>query len=514
MAEHGHDPTYRFDGFVFEKSRSTLRGPDGVHLPLRPKAVTLLLHLLDNPGRLLHRSDLLDRLWPGVTVTDDSLTQCMSELRQVLGKRAAHVLRTVPRQGYMMEAAVERQGATATQASRSSELVSLRRAAIVLLPFEHPAADPLCQDLAASLAAELRAELATFEELRLVPVSHPTAYRVHGEVRPSSGGLRVLVSLQTADGTTLSADRFSVPRGGEAELDDLAIGQLAVGLARRVNREDLLGARDADPASLSARQLRLLGADHHQRATEEDTLLAWDLLERAVALDPGFALAYAWLSYAVQRAWTYGWGPVGADVARDRALVLAQQAVQIEPGSALCQSRLAWILLLHGRCHEAAATAHRAVAGQRNAPWEVWTTAAEVLALAGEPEEAVLLVRRALAQDPQCSPLTRAVLGRALLLAGHSGDAMLELQWCAGQLRHHHPTFDALVVAATEAGHPDVARDALSKLRQLPALIAPGVRWLLCRPADVERYQQAFAIAEQELRLSANPNFTTKSRTG
>lgn len=497
MAEHGHDWTYRFDDFVFEQSRGTLRGPDGVHLPLRPKAVTLLVHLLDNPGRLLHRSDLLDRLWPDVTVTDDSLTQCVSELRQVLGKRAAHVLRTVPRQGYVMEAIVERQGAMAAQASRSSELVGLRRAAVVLLPFEHPSVDPSCQGFAASLAAELRAELATFEELRLAPASHPTAYRVHGEVWPSGGTFRVVVSLQTPDGTTLWADRFSVPRGGETELGDLAIGRLAVSLARCVNREDLLGARDADPASLSARQLCLLGADHHQRATEKDTLLAWTLLERAVALDPGFALAYAWLSYAVQRAWTYGWGPMGAEVARGRALVLAQQAVQIEPGSALCQGRLAWILLLHGRCQEAAATAHRAVAGQRNAPWEVWTTAAEVLALAGEPEEAILLVRRALAQDPQCSPLTRAVLGRALLLAGRPGEALPELQWCTGQLRHHHPTFDALVVAATEAGHPEIARDALSNLRQMPTLIAPGVRWLLCRPADLERYQRAFAIAEQ-----------------
>ncbi|RYY15093.1 MAG: hypothetical protein EON55_07065 [Alphaproteobacteria bacterium] len=492
-----YEGAYRFDGFTFEQSRGALRGPDGGILPLRRKTVTLLVHLLENPRRILSRSDLLDRLWPGVAVTDDSLTQCMSELRQVFGERAAHILRTVPRQGYVMEAAVERQEAPPAQLPRSGELVSLRRASVALMPFEHPTADPSCKALATSLAGELRAELATFEELRLAPTTQSTAYRVHGEIRPSGSTLRVLVSLQTGDGTTLWVDRLDVPRGGEAELDDLAVGEIAVSLARRINGEDLLRARDADPASLSARQLRLLGADHHQRATEEDTLLAWNLLERAVALDPGFALAYAWLSYAVQRGWTYGWGPIGGNAARDRALVLAQQAVQIEPGSALCQSRLAWILLLHGRCQEAAATAHRAVAGQRNAPWEVWTTAGEVLALAGEPEAAIVLVRRALAQDPQCSPLTRAVLGRALLLAGRPGEALPELQWCAGQLRHHHPTFDALVVAATETGQFTIARDALSSLRQMPMLVAAEIRWLLCRSADIKRYQRAFAIMEK-----------------
>ena len=497
MSDNGQGRTYRFDAFVLEQSRGTLRGPDGANLPLRPKALALLLHLLDNPGRLLRRGNLLDQLWPGVTVTDDSLTQCMSELRQALGERATHVLRTVPRQGYVMEAAVECQTAAPAPVPRSAELMNLRWAPLALLPLEHPASDPACQHLAASLTADLRGELATFEELRLVPATHPTAYRVHGEVRASGGLLRVLVCLQAADGTTVWADQFKAARNEESELDNATIGQLAVNLARQVNREDLLRAREADSASLSARQLRLIGADHFQLATEADTLLAWDFLERAIALDPGFATPYAWLSYTVQRVYTYGWGALGAEAARDRALALAQRAVQLEPGSALCQNRLAWALVVHGRWQEAAATAHRAVAGRRNAPWEVWTTAAEVLAHAGEPEEAIVQTRQALAQDPLCPPVTRSVLGRALLLAGYPDQALPELQWCVGQLPHHYPTFDALVVAATEVGQHKLARDAMAVLERMQPLNAPEVRWLLCRPADIERYRRAFEAAGQ-----------------
>ena len=496
MAGSGLDATYRFNGFVFERARSTLRGPDGADLPLRPKALALLVHLLGNPGRLLRRDHLLDQLWPGVTVTDDSLTQCVSELRQAFGERASHILRTVPRQGYIMAATVECQAAASPAASGQADLVMLRRAPIALLPFECPGPDPACQHHSASLASDLLGELAAFEELRLVPAAHPTAYRVRGEVRSSGGALRVLVRLEANDGTTLWADRVESPR--DAEPEDAAVGKLAVNLARRVNREDLLRARDADPASLSPRQLRLLGADHFQHATEADTLLAWTMLERAIALDPGYAMPYAWLSYTVQRAYTYGWGPMDAEGARDRALVLAQRAVQLEPGSALCQSRLAWALLVHERWQEAAATAHRAVAGQRNAPWEVWTTAAEVLAHAGEPDEAIVQTRRALMQDPLCPPVTRSVLGGALLLAGYPDQALLELQWCAGQLPQHHPTFDALVVAATEAGQPKIARDALAALERMQPLNAPEVRWLLCRATDIERYRRAFAAARQD----------------
>lgn len=87
--------------------------------------------------------------------------------------------------------------------------------------------------------------------------------------------------------------------------------------------------------------------------------------------------------------------------------------------------RLAYALVLYRRWQDAAEAAHKAVAGRRNAPWEVWTMAADMLVRAGEPEAAVTLLRRALAQNPQCRPMTRGVLGRALLLAGHSRSAIM-----------------------------------------------------------------------------------------
>ncbi len=67
--------TYRFDAFVLDPVRGTLSGPDGADIQLRPKAMALLVRLLEQPGRLLDRQDLLQALWPDVVVTDDSLTQ-------------------------------------------------------------------------------------------------------------------------------------------------------------------------------------------------------------------------------------------------------------------------------------------------------------------------------------------------------------------------------------------------------------------------------------------------------
>src|SRR4051812_47449120 len=92
---------YRFDRFALDLSRGALLGPGGAELPLRPKSFALLLLLVENAGRLLERDVIMQALWPNVFVTDDSITQCVSEIRRALGSAAEGLLRTLPRRGYL-----------------------------------------------------------------------------------------------------------------------------------------------------------------------------------------------------------------------------------------------------------------------------------------------------------------------------------------------------------------------------------------------------------------------------
>lgn len=89
-----HRTVLRFDEFALDVASGTLRDAGGAELMLRPKGFALLLYLLERPGVLHPREALLDALWPGLAVTDDSLTQCVGDVRRVLGERAASVLRT------------------------------------------------------------------------------------------------------------------------------------------------------------------------------------------------------------------------------------------------------------------------------------------------------------------------------------------------------------------------------------------------------------------------------------
>src|SRR3954470_5625665 len=96
---------YQFGEFTLDSGRGTLRHADTV-VKLRPKVYDALLYILGNRGRLISKEELIHALWSDAFVTEDSLVQCMVELRRALGDRAQEIVKTVPRRGYIFTAAV------------------------------------------------------------------------------------------------------------------------------------------------------------------------------------------------------------------------------------------------------------------------------------------------------------------------------------------------------------------------------------------------------------------------
>src|SRR5262249_10365254 len=84
-----------------------LKGADPIDLS--PKALDLLFLFAERPGTLVTKDDMLRALWPGVAVTDNAITQVVSELRQALGDEPAspRLVETVPRRGYRFIGVVE-----------------------------------------------------------------------------------------------------------------------------------------------------------------------------------------------------------------------------------------------------------------------------------------------------------------------------------------------------------------------------------------------------------------------
>jgi DNA-binding winged helix-turn-helix (wHTH) protein/Tol biopolymer transport system component len=101
-------PVYSFDGFRLDAHRRVLYGADGLPIPLTPRLVDLLLYLVERPGRLLPKEELLNAIWPRTIVEEHNLNKAISELRRVLGeKRGEHrFIVTKPGSGYRFVADV------------------------------------------------------------------------------------------------------------------------------------------------------------------------------------------------------------------------------------------------------------------------------------------------------------------------------------------------------------------------------------------------------------------------
>lgn len=94
-------------GRLFDPVPGLLASPAGP-VWLRPKSAAVLRLLAERAGRLVTREELLDAVWADRCVVDDSLTQCVTELRRALAPDLATALRTVPRRGYLLATTVER----------------------------------------------------------------------------------------------------------------------------------------------------------------------------------------------------------------------------------------------------------------------------------------------------------------------------------------------------------------------------------------------------------------------
>src|SRR5882757_5399044 len=94
----------------------------GAEIKLRPKVYETLKYLVENPGRLIGKQELMQAVWPDAFVTDDSLVQCTLELRRALNDRDRQVFKTVPRRGYLFTAEVIQRPTGPAQVSTSIPL--------------------------------------------------------------------------------------------------------------------------------------------------------------------------------------------------------------------------------------------------------------------------------------------------------------------------------------------------------------------------------------------------------
>src|SRR5262245_3154092 len=115
--------TYCFDEFSLDVRTGELTSA-GKKIPLREQSLQLLLALLERPGELVTREDLMGRLWPPGTFVDSDrgLNKAIKHLREALGDSAdqPHYIETFPRRGYRLLVPVTRSDQALKEAAPAS----------------------------------------------------------------------------------------------------------------------------------------------------------------------------------------------------------------------------------------------------------------------------------------------------------------------------------------------------------------------------------------------------------
>src|SRR5919107_589493 len=145
--------SYRFGPFTVDAgSYRLLRGTEVI--PLSPKIIDLLLYLVARQSALVPKDELFAALWPDVAVTDNALTQAVSELRQALGDDPASpkYVQTVARRGYPVIAPVEAIASAAAAPPPAPELPAALAPTVAVLDFENVSGDAALSWLSSGIA--------------------------------------------------------------------------------------------------------------------------------------------------------------------------------------------------------------------------------------------------------------------------------------------------------------------------------------------------------------------------
>jgi TolB-like protein/tetratricopeptide (TPR) repeat protein len=427
---------FAFGRFEADEALQELRR-EGRPVELHTTPLRLLFYLLRNRDRVIPKQELLDHVWPEAAVSESALFSALKEIRHALGDTGSQqrAVETLRGRGYRLIAPVEERPAAVfvpDGAQARSEVLPTPPRSVAVLPFTDLSPRGDQEYFADGMTEELISTLSTIRELRVVSRTSAFAFKgkgddirqigkqlnvgavVEGSVRKAEGRLRVTAQLISAkDGYHLWSDTYDRDLGGifvtqreiaRAVADALQVQLLGSG-----------GPLVAPPTEdEGAYELYLMGRYFFSRYTGESLRRSVTYLERALASDPGYALAHTGLADAYFGLWD-----TGSDrrpQVLEQASAAAQRALEIDPNLPEGHAALGSILLW-GRWDWAGAEREFQRALElKPALGEVHMRRATLLAQLGRLDEALEAAEHGRALDP-LSPIKNSVTGRLYYFA-------------------------------------------------------------------------------------------------
>jgi adenylate cyclase len=320
-------------------------------------------------------------------------------------------------------------------------------------------------------------------------------YVLEGSVRRLAARVRVTCQLiEAATGAHVWAERFDGDSTDIFELQDKITESVAGIIEPNIRRAEIARARAKPTESLDARDLYLRALANFYLLTRDSLDEAGTQLQRALDIDPSYALARAHLARIYQIRNLHGWGKTGDQTT---ALVLARNAIASDDNDPETLRTAGHVLGSFGDHDRALAAVKRAVTLNPNSAPVLFSTG-WVHCYACDPEPAIGYFDRAVRlspSDPAAEDLLGG-LGFAHLVAGRFSDAQAILSRAVREVPDYGPTYRHLIVALVQLGDIGKARSAAAELLRIDPEYRNSAHLKMYRDRTfVERYANAMRVA-------------------
>jgi adenylate cyclase len=419
-------------GDVVEESDGDLMG-DGVNIAARLEGIA-------KPG--------------GICLSEDAFRQVKARLDLAVSDLGAAQLKNIsdPIRVYSLEVGVAAQAEPVTKDNSagpekpSARLALPDKPAIAVLPFVNISGDSEQEFFADGITEDILTELSRFRELFVISRNSAFVYKgkpikaqkvakelgvqyvVEGSVRKL--GSRVRITVQLIDAETDRhlwaerydrelADIFAIQDELTSSIVSILPGRVAAAAQDRVQRKP--------PENLAAYECVLTGKRLHHRAARPDNEEALRILERAIALDPGYAHAHAWKACVLGQSFVYGWC-ADAEATVRTVIEEATLALSLDENDSDVHRILAAVnLSLHHDYDKALYHQERALALNPNDDLIV-VQQGEVLTWIGQAEQGIDWIQKAMRLNPYHPERFWNHLGRAYFVARRYGEAVKAFQ--------------------------------------------------------------------------------------
>ena len=357
---------------------------------------------------------------------------------------------------------------------------------IAVLPFVNISGDPQQEYFSDGLTEDIITALSKVQRLFVIARNSTFTYKrkpvkvqqvaeelgvqyvLEGSVQRAGDRVRITAQLIDAlKGHHLWVERYDRGLKDLFALQDEITMKILMALQVKLVEGEQALVRARGTNNFEAYEKFLQATEQHYLFTREAGVRARQLCEEAIALDPQYAAAYGLLSVALLAEVRHRWTRSPPETMR-QALEMAQKALALDPTTLIGQLAMGQIHMLKREHDEAIAWGERAVSTYPNAD-NAHAFLAWFLTMAGRPEEAVPLLKKAIRRNPMPPGWYFVILGASYRLIGRFDEAISELKKAVAYSPNELMAHVTLAGAYAEAGRLEEARaEAAEVLRISP----------------------------------------------